>query len=210
MIVPFIPPGGVPPVPDFTPPPAPGDGGNDPSPTVTKSASQTSSQASSSSTSSASSRGPISQDLDDGYNVGTCGRDGGAAGRTTTFKTSGSTSKPTTSTSTTVRSTTIPKVTPSSTTTTATAVFPSSTGINCGQSPSGGTRLADCLNALSSVLIPNDSSQICTNTDKCINGGQSVGGDPLVTTSNFCTVGGNGDCSVVIANKLSSFGFPGL
>lgn len=70
--------------------------------------------------------------------------------------------------------------------------------------------MRDCLSNLGSVAIPNDDTEICTNEVECLSSGESVGSNPQVKTSNYCVIGQANGCAVVVANKLSSFGFPGL
>ena len=207
----------------------PGDGGDN-NPTITTTS------ATSSSVSSSSSQLSLSHTQTEGYQVAACGRDASAAARTTTFTTKGTATHPPAQTVTTncavcvlpygsvdPECDPIPGCVPSGSSTpsaystaaaaasTPTAVFPTATGVNCGSSSTGGSRLADCLGIMGGVLVPNDNTQICTNDQsKCISSGESVGNDPNVITSNYCEIGQNSGCAVVIANKLSTFGFPGL
>ena len=227
--IPFIPVGGIPPVP-ITPPEPPGGEGGDDNPTSTTTSTTSSS-------SSSSSQPSLSHTQTEGYLVAACGRDAGAAARTTTFTTKGTATPPAQTVTTNCAVCVLPhgsvdpacnpipgcvpsgSSTGSSTssspavaaTTTPTAVFPTATGVNCGSSSAGGSRLADCLSIMGGVAVPNDDTQICTNDQsKCLASGESVGGDPQTVTSNYCEIGQNSGCAIVIANKLSTFGFPGL
>lgn len=195
---------------------------------------------SSSAASSTSSAQPVSLTQTEHYQVSACGRDAAAAARTTTFTTKGGISATSTrpagqtvtngcqvcvlpAGSTDPQCNPIPGCVPSASSTpppasstptvagTPMAAFPTATGVNCGTDSTGGTRMIDCLSILFNGDIPNDSTQICTNDNgKCVASGESVGGDPQVTTSNYCQVSSSSGCALVIANKLSSFGFPGL
>ena len=216
-----------------------GDNNPTVTPTTTPSTASTPSTSSSTAYSTSSAQ-PVSLTQTEHYQVSACGRDAAAAARTTTFTTKGGSSATSTrpagqtvtngcqvcvlpAGSTDPQCNPIPGCVPSASSTppppsttptvagTPTAVFPTATGVNCGTDSTGGTRMIDCLNILFNGDIPNDSTQICTNDNgKCVASGESVGGDPQVTTSNYCQVSSSSGCALVIANKLSTFGFPGL
>lgn len=235
--VPFIPVGGAPP-PAITPPGIPGipgapgtggdggdgdggDDGNEPPTTTSSTASSTSSP-------------PARFTPDDIYiAANACGTDPNAATRTTTFsKSSPTTTRPAAQTVTSGCNVCIlpygsndpsctqipgcvstpPDAVPSTTTeatpnATPTAVFPTAAGVKCGSDATGGARLSDCLALLGTVA---SGDRICTSDQgRCQSSGESVGGDPLVTTSSFCRIALNSGCAFVVANKLSTFGFPG-
>ena len=111
--------------------------------------------------------------------------------------------------------------TPTSTTppspTSTIAVAPTGNDVNCLTSQPAGARMMDCFGMLGRF---NTDQRVCTSDPgACISGGDSYckasggkcdpNGSDFVDTSNYCMLAQSSGCAFVIANKQSSFGFPG-